>query len=89
MAIAHGATTGWLSPIILILQSDASPFDSGPITNEQMSWLGSISMLGGIFGNFFYATINNYFGRKISFLTLGIPNIVNKQFYINWVLVIK
>ena len=81
MTIAHGATTGWLSPITHILQSDASPFDSGPMTNEQMSWLGSIVMLGGLFGNLSYSTINNYFGMKISILTLGIPNIVNIEFY--------
>ena len=42
-----------------------------------MSWLGSILFLGGIVGNFLYAALNNYFGRKISVLTLGIPAIVS------------
>ena len=82
ITITHGATIGWLSPIILILQSDNSPFDSGPVTNEQISWLGSIILLGGFIGNFIYAAINNYFGRKISVITLGIPSIVSTIFYL-------
>lgn len=72
--MAHGCVTGWLSPTILILLSENSPF--GVVTTEQVSWLGSIINIGSIIGNISFTMINKYYGRKIGLVFLAFPNMV-------------
>ncbi|XP_037033974.1 facilitated trehalose transporter Tret1-like [Bradysia coprophila] len=72
-AISYGNLIGWLSPSLLLLLSQNSPIDTGPINTTQASWLGSISYLGGFFGTFIFLVIIKLLGRKIAFCILAIP----------------
>lgn len=64
---------GWLSPSLPILLSENTPLKTGPLTNEQLSWIGSISVLAGIFGTFIFGFIITFIGCKRAMLLLSIP----------------
>ncbi|XP_062551190.1 facilitated trehalose transporter Tret1-like [Armigeres subalbatus] len=72
---AHGATLGWLSPFLPLLQSEDSPLDTGPVTVEQASWIGSILCLGGIAGATIYGSLTTRLGVKRCISCIIIPNI--------------
>lgn len=59
--------------------SDDSPMNGGPLTTEQVSWIGAILNVGALIGNFAYTAITNYFGRKKALCLLAIPNGVSKS----------
>lgn len=68
---------GWLSPSLLVLQSNETPLVSGPISNEVASWVGAATYIGGVVGNFMFMAIMKYFGRKKTFCVLALPNLVS------------
>lgn len=68
---------GWLSPSLLVLQSDDTPLTNGPINNETASWVGAATYIGGVVGNFMFMAILKYFGRKKTFCVLALPNFVS------------
>uniref|UniRef100_A0A1B0DPC5 Major facilitator superfamily (MFS) profile domain-containing protein n=1 Tax=Phlebotomus papatasi TaxID=29031 RepID=A0A1B0DPC5_PHLPP len=74
-AVVYGITIGWASPSIPLLQSENSPLLSGPITEEDGSWINSIMCLGGLFGTFFFGWMADYFGRKWSLYLVALPKI--------------
>lgn len=41
----HGSIMGWISPAIAKLSSPDTPLDR-PLTNEEISWIGSITSIG-------------------------------------------
>ncbi|XP_039437013.1 facilitated trehalose transporter Tret1-like isoform X1 [Culex pipiens pallens] len=71
---AHGAALGWVSPFLPLLQSEDSPLESGPVTVEQGSWIGSILCLGGLFGAIAYGYLTEKIGVKKSIASLCISN---------------
>ncbi|EAT41203.1 AAEL007128-PA [Aedes aegypti] len=71
---AHGATLGWLSPFLPLLQSEDSPLETGPVTVEQGSWIGSILCLGGLAGAIIYGSLTNRLGVKRCISCIIIPN---------------
>lgn len=73
---AHGATLGWLSPFLPLLQSEDSPLETGPVTVEQGSWIGSILCLGGLAGAIIYGSLTNRLGVKRCISCIIIPNMV-------------
>lgn len=75
VCLAHGGSMGWLSPSLLVLQSDDTPLINGPISNEVASWVGSATYIGGVVGNFMFMAILKYFGRKKTFCVLALPNL--------------
>lgn len=85
ISIAHGCGTGWISPTILTLRSDNSPL--GPITTEQVSWLGSSINIGGMVGNILFTLINKYYGRKIGLCIMAFPNMV--KLFLNYCIFFK
>ncbi|KXJ82000.1 hypothetical protein RP20_CCG016266 [Aedes albopictus] len=64
--LAHGTTLGWLSPFLPLLQSEDSPLETGPVTIEQGSWIGSILCLGGLAGAIIYGSLTSRLGVKRS-----------------------
>lgn len=73
MALSYGAFCGWPSAAFLVLQSDESPMDKGPISNEEASWIGAIICAGGILGNFFFGWLSNKIGRKKALMFSATP----------------
>ncbi|XP_058819309.1 facilitated trehalose transporter Tret1-like [Topomyia yanbarensis] len=71
---AHGAALGWVSPFLPLLQSEESPLDTGPVTVEQGSWIGSILCLGGLAGAIIYGYLSEKLGVKKCISYLIIPN---------------
>ncbi|XP_019565072.3 facilitated trehalose transporter Tret1 [Aedes albopictus] len=73
--LAHGTTLGWLSPFLPLLQSENSPLETGPVTIEQGSWIGSILCLGGLAGAIIYGSLTSRLGVKRCISCIIIPNI--------------
>ncbi|XP_055636852.1 facilitated trehalose transporter Tret1-like isoform X3 [Toxorhynchites rutilus septentrionalis] len=72
--LSHGAALGWVSPFLPLLQSDDSPLETGPISVEQGSWIGSILCLGGLAGAVIYGYLAATLGVKKSIICIIIPN---------------
>lgn len=70
---SQGCILGWTAPALMLLTSDKTPLDSGPITLDEMSWIGSINCLGGMFGTFTFGCFTSFMGCKRAMAFLGIP----------------
>lgn len=62
-----------MSPALPILLSNNTPLVSGPLTNEDLSWIGSISSLGSIFGTFLTGLLSALYGSKKTTVFLAFP----------------
>lgn len=74
--MSYGMNCGWTSPSIIQLQSDNSPLPS-KITLDEVSWIASLSTVGGFIGNFTFGFMTNKFGRKSCLIAMAFPNIVS------------
>lgn len=71
LAFMYGITVGWPSPVQPVLQSESSPV--GKLSDDEISWLASLTFLGGIVGPLFWSRIADRFGRKIGgYLSAGL-----------------
>lgn len=77
MALSHGMLIGWFSPATIVLSGDESPMVSGPVDIALISWIGGISNVGSLIGNFLYTWMTNRFGRRVAFFWLALPNMVS------------
>ncbi|PSN54584.1 hypothetical protein C0J52_07380 [Blattella germanica] len=75
ISINHGASLGWPSPMLPILQSSSSAVGR-PVTNEEGSWLSALLCLGAVFGTPLYLVIINRFSRKVTGYLVAVPQIV-------------
>ncbi|XP_055299077.1 facilitated trehalose transporter Tret1-like [Sitodiplosis mosellana] len=73
---SHGCCVGWVSPALPVLLSDDTPITTGPISNEQLSWVGSMSNFGSICGTFIFGTLTAFLGSKRSMIFLAFPQII-------------
>jgi MFS family permease len=74
LAFSHGAVIGWASPFVPLLQSELSPI--GPITTEEVSWVGACLAIGGLIGTLVFAVVSKYVGKKFGIMLLAVPHIV-------------
>lgn len=58
-----------------MLVSDDTPLDTGPLTNEEISFLGSISSIGSLIGIFIFGGLSSMLGCKRAMIFLGLPSI--------------
>ncbi|XP_059617699.1 uncharacterized protein LOC132262445 [Phlebotomus argentipes] len=72
-AIAFGTVVGWVSPVIPVLLTPDSSLPSGPISDDQASWINSSTCLGGIIGNVIFGALVDRIGRKWSLFLLSLP----------------
>ncbi|XP_055590221.1 facilitated trehalose transporter Tret1-like [Uranotaenia lowii] len=76
--LSDGAGHGWVSPFLPLLQSPDTPLiDTGPVSIDQASWIGSVLCLGGLFGSLPYCWLVQQFGIKWALVCLAIPNITS------------
>lgn len=73
---AHGAAMGQLAPALPFLSSKDTPLESGPLTNDQISWIGSINSFGAIIGNLSFGYLISVMGSKRAILLLAIPEVL-------------
>lgn len=71
--LSQGCIVGWVSPAITHLTSNSTNHSNGPLTVEQISWIGSIAPLGSVFGCLATGLMTSLLGNKISTLLLAIP----------------
>ncbi|XP_055590223.1 facilitated trehalose transporter Tret1-like [Uranotaenia lowii] len=74
ISLSYGAVLGWVSPFLPLLQSDQSPLDTGPVTIEQSSWIGSILCIGAMLGALIFGILAPMIGVKKAIHCLCIPN---------------
>lgn len=77
ITFAYGCIIGWVSSAIAQLMSTESPLDSGPITVEEASWIGSIICLGSLLGIFSYGYVCAVIGSKRAMCLIAIPAILH------------
>jgi MFS family permease len=75
-SFAYGISLGWPSPILPLLQSINSPFEK-PLTIDEISWIASIYLIGGMLGTPFFGWSANKFGRKNTLLVSVFPQMVS------------
>ncbi|XP_055295169.1 facilitated trehalose transporter Tret1-like [Sitodiplosis mosellana] len=76
MFCAHGSMMGWPGPALPILLSENTPLKTGPLSNEQLSWIGSISALAAILGTFTFGFFTMFLGSKRTMLFLMLPTVI-------------
>lgn len=70
---SHGTANGWTSSAIPLLTSKDTPLKSGPLTNDEISWIGSINAFGAVFGTISLGYLMSRMGSKRAILLLAIP----------------
>lgn len=76
MLVAHGSVSGWFSPALDVLLSEETPLVDGELSNEEVSWLGSISSLGSIVGTIIFGFLSCLIGCKRAMIFLALPSII-------------
>jgi MFS family permease len=76
IAVGVGASIGWASPSLPLLQSDESIL-SEPLTSGEASWVGSLLALGALFGTLLFGWLSETIGRFWATLLTTIPQIVS------------
>ncbi|XP_067009774.2 facilitated trehalose transporter Tret1-like [Anabrus simplex] len=78
----YGSVVGWSANAVPYLQSQHSPLQNGPITNEEASWLTSLLGLTAIPAVPLYSYICQRYGCKVGGYLVAIP------FIVGWIIVI-
>lgn len=77
ISLSHGIGLGWLSPMLMKLQSPSqTPFDF-IIDVHESSWIGATICIGGVMGNIIFLSILDRFGRKFAIYGLAFPHMVS------------
>lgn len=72
--MTYGLQAGWISPMTKVLQSEDSP--TGPLTDTELSWVGSILPLTATFCVALYAYIADAYGRKFGVIAIAAPQAI-------------
>lgn len=76
-SVAVGTTLGWPSPETAFLKSDGAENPIGrPVTDNEMSWVGSLVALGALIAPFGAGILAEKIGRKYTLLCSAIFFIV-------------
>lgn len=66
---------GWTSPFSPYLKSEDTHLISGPLSSEDISWIGSLLSVGGLIGAIFFGSIAHKIGKKNTMFLLVIPHL--------------
>ncbi|KAL0812145.1 hypothetical protein ABMA28_009523 [Loxostege sticticalis] len=73
--LTYGMQAGWVSPMTKVLTSEASPL-GGPLSDSDLSWVGSSMPLTATFCVILYAYIADAFGRKFGVIAIAAPQAI-------------
>lgn len=74
--LSQGSTIGWNAPALITLTSkENTPLIDGALSNDQVSWIGSINCIGAIIGSLSFGYIVSLLGPKRSITLLMIPSL--------------
>ncbi|XP_065357204.1 facilitated trehalose transporter Tret1 [Calliphora vicina] len=76
ISISYGAFIGWPSASFVELQSSVSPLQSGPITNTEAGFIGSMLCVGGSLGTILFSWSADKIGRKRCLILIALPAIL-------------
>ncbi|EDW03495.1 GH11266 [Drosophila grimshawi] len=76
VTISFGAYCGWPSSSFLELGSDASPLETGALSEQDQGNVASVISLGGLVGNVFFLWLADKIGRRRSLLLLAVPSLL-------------
>jgi MFS family permease len=76
LSLAYGISLGWPSPTLPLLQSANTPFER-PLTLDEISWIASVYLIGGMSSTPIFGWMANTFGRKNSLLVSALPQLVS------------
>lgn len=76
ISLSHGCAIGFVSPFLPYLRSHDSHLAGGPVTSENVSWIGSLLAVGGFFGAIIYGKISQKFGQKVTLISLVVPHLL-------------
>lgn len=74
--ISYGTAVGWTSAAFLVLESDQSPLEAGPLTLSEIAWIGSLIGIGGVVGTLIIGWMCEKYGRKPALLFTAFPTLV-------------
>lgn len=64
---------GWLSPALPLLMSENTPLLTGPMTNEDLSWIGGAVSIGAVIGTFLFGFLSVKYGSKMAMTCCAFP----------------
>lgn len=79
--LGYGCGIGWFAVALNLLQSNDTPLNSGPLSKDDESWIGSILSIGSLTGNFLFGFLVNYVGAKRCLLLAGVVQTVIFDFF--------
>lgn len=72
---------GWASPALPLLSSEKDPIlETGAITTEESSWIGSVFNLGCVLGTLSFGYVVAMIGSKQAMYYISIPSMVRLSF---------
>lgn len=77
MNILAGVGNGWMTPMVPVLKSDDTPLVTGPLTNDEISWISSSFSVGSTIGGFLFTWVTAFIDSKRSTTCLTIPAITS------------
>nr|CAD7197745.1 unnamed protein product [Timema douglasi] len=81
-SFCYGSIMAWPSPTLPLLKTDATPLGSGPMSEEEASWVGSLICLGALITTPLYGILQDRWGRKVA------GYLVATLYVISWVLIL-
>ncbi|CAH0555866.1 unnamed protein product [Brassicogethes aeneus] len=79
LALTGDTTLTWSSPMITKLQSNDTNVNplGQPITDDEISWIGSMQYIGAMVGIFPFGYLADKIGRKPTLLILAVPHLAS------------
>ncbi|XP_048001760.1 facilitated trehalose transporter Tret1-like [Leguminivora glycinivorella] len=71
-SLCTGMSMGWTSPVMPLLSGPDSPL-AVPPTHQQESWIGSLLVLGGLFGPLITVPLSKHVGRRWIIIATNLP----------------
>lgn len=69
----EGLSISWSAPYVPLLMTHETPLESGPMTENEVSWIVALSSCGGVISTIICGLLLETIGRKYTLILAGIP----------------